>query len=406
MESLIDRTDGRFALVIHIGCGDAAGYLWQDRADSVILVEPDPLRAQAIRAWLEDGGSGTLVEAAVADRRGEGAFRRTSFGDMNSLRAPAGAIDLFPGLQSLESVPVKLIQPRDLLSERDLETMQGRIGLVVEAPSEVLVVLADLDDAGILEQFDDIIIRVAETPLHDGGADRSHIEAWLSETMHRVFWETNSDDPDIRYALVEPDWKARNKRDERRIFELENIASDLRQSYASASEEAQTNYAALEKAQQDRATLKEEVESVKAALSKASEEAQTNYAALEKAQQDRATLTEEVEGVKAALSKASEEARDAHRLRAQLEALRDDNSLSLRIQRIAQADLADLQERYASLAGEKRKLDDFLDELSDRVLQSMNSTEALTSESDAKASRSQVNPSAKPARKRSPAKSS
>lgn len=371
MEMLLGRTDDRFGLIIHIGCGDSAGRLWQDRADTVILVEPDPERALALKTWLEGGGKGTLVEAAVADRSGEGIFRRTSFDAMNSLRAPTGAKELFPGLQSLETVPVNLVRPRDLLSGRALENTRGRIGLVVDAPSETLLVLADLDDAGVLEQFDDIAVRVAERPLHEGGADRKDLEAWLKDTGRCLAWEPNPDDPDIRYAIVETDWRARNSQNERRVLELEEEIESVRQSYASASEEAQANFTALDKAKQDREALKAEVEELKTALSKASEE---------------------IEGL--------------HKLRSELEALREDNRLLLRIQRIAQADLADLQNHYASLSREKLELEHFIDTLAEKVRQSIDIKKSLASKKNTKGTRSRAQPSGKPARKTSRAQSS
>jgi chromosome segregation ATPase len=559
MEMLLGRTDDCFGLIIHIGCGDSAGRFWQDRADTVILVEPDPERALAIKTWLEGGGKGTLIEAAVADRSGEGIFRRTSFGAMNSLRVPTGAKELFPGLQSLETVPVNMVRPRDLLSGRALENTRGRIGLVVDAPSEALLVLADLDDAGVLEQFDDIAVRVAERPLHEGGADRKDVEAWLKDTGRCLVWEPDPDDPDLRYAFVETDWKTRNSQNEQRVLELEEEVDAVRQSYAKASSDAQTNFTAFEKAKQDREALKEdvtalreevdavrrsyasaseeaqanltaldeaqrdrealkaeveelktalsktseeaqanfaaldkakqdrealkedvtalreevdavrrsyasaseeaqanltaldeakqdretlkaeveelktalsktseeaqanfaaldkvkqdrealkaEVEELKTALSKTSEEAQANFAALDKVKQDREALKAEVEELKTALSKASREVESMHKLYAELEALRDDNRLSLRIQRVAQADLADLQDRYASLAHEKLELENFLDELAEKVRQSMDSRESLSSEKNTKEARSRNKTSSKPARKRSRAQS-
>ena len=401
MESLLKHTGDRYGLVIHIGCSEAAAQYWRERADRVVLVEPDPLRANGIRAWLEEGGSGTLIEAAVADRRGESAFRRTSFGDMNSLRVPTGALTLFPGLQSLETVPVKLIQPRDLVSGLDLDKIEGRIGLVIDAPSEVLIVLTDLYDAGVLEKFDDIILRVADIPLHEGGADRKCLDAWLDKPGYRLSWDADSLDPDVRYALVKPDWKVRNVQNKRRVVELENTISRLQQSKAEIAKEAQTNYSAFEKARQDRDALKKEVEGMRQSYASVSEEAQANYSAFEKAQQDRDALKKEVEELTVSLNKSTEEAQRAHRLRSELEFLRDDNRLSLRIQRIAQADLADLQDRYGSLAEEKRKLENFLDALAEKVQQSMRDKEAVEPENKPKATRSRIRSSKKPAQRRS-----
>ncbi|WP_297731517.1 hypothetical protein [uncultured Maricaulis sp.] len=449
MQGLFGVETANFGLVVHIGCGDDAGRFWQGRVDDLVLVEPDPERANAVRKWLDGGGSGKLVEAAVAERNGDGSFRRTSFGDLNSLRVPTGAMTLFPGLRSLESVPVKLIQPRNLLAARGAGVSSGRSALVVDAPSEVLLVLSDLDEAGLLDDFDAVVIRVAEVQLHEGGADLEQVEAWLTGSQRRIVWESDPADPDVRFALVEKDWKACNLRNEKRALELETIVSELRHSYSRMSEEnrasldqlneeagaltaardqaraeaqaaqssldsmtherdalneeldrlrtehdeatqaaqsslesmtherdalkeemvaqQEANSKAAESAKNDLETLKQQVNELKAARDQTAKDAQANLAAFETMRSERDRLKAELE---AARHRYDDQDQATKRLSAEIDALRDDNRLSLRIQRIAQADLADLQDRYAMLADEKRQLEQFLDGLAQKVIES------------------------------------
>jgi len=377
MERLFDVATARFGLVVHIGCGEAAGSFWQGRVDDLVLVEPDPERALAVQNWVEGHGSAELVEAAVAERSGDGSFRRMSFGDLNSLRAPTGATALFPGLRSLESVPVKLVQPRDLLAGRDPGTISGRTALVVDAPSEVLVVLADLEDAGMLDHFDTVVVSVAEAELHEGGADRAGVDAWLTASRRRIVWEEDPADPDVRYALVEKDWKACSLQNSKRVQELESTISDLRSSYSRMSEQ---NRASLD-------GLNEELDALTAARDQARAEVQATLDTLDEISRERDALKDEVSAGKEASAQAIEQlsemkaeleatqhryadqGQSTQRLSAELDALRDDNRLSLRIQRIAQADLADLQDRYAVLADEKRQLEHFLDDLAQKVIE-------------------------------------
>ena len=449
MQGLFGVETANFGLVVHIGCGDDAGRFWQGRVDDLVLVEPDPERANAVRKWLDGGGSGKLVEAAVAERNGDGSFRRTSFGDLNSLRVPTGAMTLFPGLRSLESVPVKLIQPRNLLAARGAGVSSGRSALVVDAPSEVLLVLSDLDEAGLLDDFDTVVIRVAEVQLHEGGADLEQVEAWLTGSQRRIVWESDPADPDVRFALVEKDWKACNLRNEKRALELETIVSELRHSYSRMSEEnrasldqlneeagaltaardqaraeAQAAQSSLDSMTHERDALNEELDRLRTEHDEATQAAQSslesmtherdalkeemvaqqeaNSKAAESAKNDLETLTQQVNELKAARDQTAKDAqanlaafetmrseRDrlkaeleaarhryddqdqaTKRLSAEIDALRDDNRLSLRIQRIAQADLADLQDRYAMLADEKRQLEQFLDGLAQKVIES------------------------------------
>ena len=60
----------RLSLLVRVGCGESA-YLGDEQiADKLMLVEPDPDRAQAARAWLQQTGAGVLVEAAARPQEG------------------------------------------------------------------------------------------------------------------------------------------------------------------------------------------------------------------------------------------------------------------------------------------------------------------------------------------------
>jgi predicted nucleic acid-binding Zn-ribbon protein len=495
----------RLSLLVRIGCGESA-YLGDEQiADKLMLVEPDPDRAQSARAWLQQAGAGSLVEAAVADEDGEATFKRTSFADVNSLRVVTGAMALFPGVRALETCTVKTVKPRNLFKAGLEDVGGGPCGLIVDAPSEVLLVLDDLHQAGLLGKFAHVIVRVAEEPLHEGGADRRALEAWLAGAEYTVSWEANPSDPDVRYARLHPDWQARIARREKQVASLEVALEEARHSYAIVSEEAQGSLKAYEAVLSERDELSERCDALQRSLSQVSADLEASRGALDAVRQERealeaswlkdaevrqasleqlreerdsletargtaeadlasardelaqlreerdslekargtaeadlasareelallreerdalekargnaetdltstreelARLREERDGLKeararalkdseanlqafeamraerdrlksslsAATERADEQAQSLQRLGAELEELRDDNRLSLRIQRIAQADLADLQDRYAALSGEKRELEVFLDELAENVAQAM-----------------------------------
>ena len=218
----------RLSLLVRVGCGESA-YLGDEQiADKLMLVEPDPDRAQAARAWLQQTGAGVLVEAAVADEDGEATFNRTSFADVNSLRVVTGATALFPGVRALETCTVKTVRPRNLFQAGLEDVGDGPRGLIVDAPSEVLLVLDDLHQAGLLGTFAHVIVRVAEEPLHEGGADRRALEAWTAGAEYTVSWEENPSDPDVRYARLHPDWQARIARREKQVASLEVALEEAR----------------------------------------------------------------------------------------------------------------------------------------------------------------------------------
>lgn len=386
----------RFRLLVHIGCGESSDLGDGNIVDRFMLVEPDPDRARAARAWLQQTGTGVLVEAAVAEEDGDAAFRRTSFSDVNSLRVATGATALFPGLRALETCTVKTVQPRNLVRAELEKVDGGACGLIVDAPSEVLLVLDDLHCAGMLARFSHVIVRVPEEPLHEGGADRRTFEAWMTDAEYTVSWEEKPSDPDVRYGRVCPDWQTRVTRQKKQIDGLEAALEEARRSYAGVSEEAEANAKAYETALSERNELSAKCEALQKSLSQASVDLEASRAALAELSEERdglrdakAKVLKDSEanlqafeamrserdrlkgGLSAATERAEEQAQALQRLSAELEELRDDNRLSLRIQRIAQADLADLQERYAALSGEKRELEVFLDELAENVAEAM-----------------------------------
>ncbi len=59
--------------------------------------------------------------------------------------------------------------------------------------------------------------------------------------------------------------------------------------------------------------------------------------------------------------RASEYSQELHRAQQELSEARDDLRLALRVQRVAQADLSDLQNRYDELFAEKEELDELLE---------------------------------------------
>ena len=80
-----------------------------------------------------------------------------------------------------------------------------------------------------------------------------------------------------------------------------------------------------------------------------------------KERKDRESLESELKRLQALIQ---DETQKNQKLLSEVEDLREDNRLSLRMQRMAQADLADLQSRFMTLATEKSQLEDSLDKIS------------------------------------------
>lgn len=359
---------GGMPLLLHIGSGASSDAALCADADTVLLVEPDPQLAQKARVWLSETAQGRVVQAAVADSVGQAALNCVSYAKMSSVRAMTGALDLYPGLQVLRAEQVATVRPRDLLQEYEGEVRKGGCGLIVGAPSEAYLVLSDLHASGLLAGFGYIQIDAGEHPLHEGGASKATCETWARDHNYSVQWGRSAADPNLHVGRLNYDWNAAYQKLTLLKERLEADVREARQAYKSAVEEVSACSDSLEEALTRLKSKELELEDVQETLAaeqqalklKTEQADQLNDSYL-KERKDRESLESELKRLQALIQ---DETQKNQKLLSEVEDLREDNRLSLRMQRMAQADLADLQSRFMTLATEKSQLEDSLDKIS------------------------------------------
>lgn len=359
---------GGMPLLLHIGSGASSDAAMCANADTVVLVEPDPQLAQKARVWLSETAQGRVVQAAVADSVGQAALNCVSYAKMNSVRAMTGALDLYPGLQVLRAEQVATVRPRDLLQEYEGEVRKGGCGLIVGAPSEAYLVLSDLHASGLLAGFGYIQIDAGEHPLHEGGASKATCETWAHDHNYSVQWGRSAADPNLHVGRLNYDWNAAYQKLTLLKERLEADVREARQAYKSAVEEVSACSDSLEEALTRLKSKELELEDVQETLAaeqqalklKTEQADQLNDSYL-KERKDRESLESELKRLQALIQ---DETQKNQKLLSEVEDLREDNRLSLRMQRMAQADLADLQSRFMTLATEKSQLEESLDKIS------------------------------------------
>ncbi len=343
MERVGDMLIPSMPLLLHIGAG-AQG--WKElcaKAEHVVLVEPDPVAAVQAETWLEAHGGGETVQAAVAARTGWARLNCTRHAPLSSTRAPTGALELFPGLSTLRTLSVRALTPRRLVRDHMSRPEQRGCGLVIEAPSEVLLVLSDLHEADLLGAFELIVVKIARAPLHEGGAGLAEVQAWLDEHAFKVNWRAGSPDPEIMEGVIAPDW-------ERRAKEFETDVSDLRAQHSGLAD-------TLEAERQSHSDLRAQYSGLADTLEAERQSQQRLNAEIEKLRAQHSGLADTLEA----------ERQSQQRLNAEIEKLREDNRLSLRLQRLAQADVSDLQAQHADLLKEKTELERVLEVFAARL---------------------------------------
>ena len=219
---LLQIDEGPYAVALHIGSGPDPAAFWEGAAHAVVAVEPDPEAADAARRGLTAfKAPSQVVESVIAGDSGRAPLIRRNLSALTGSREVTGAIEIFPGLREVDRSSVTACSPVELLERTGVRDVQGRKALLVDAPSEALLVLSALKASGDLERFDTVIAVIPSIELHAGGAERMVLEAWATETSMRLVYEQSPEDPDLIYARVESDDDAALAVASARISELE-----------------------------------------------------------------------------------------------------------------------------------------------------------------------------------------
>jgi len=201
-------TDLRFDTILHIGAGTGAavpGWL-EAGARQVILVEPNPTYAAVLARLAATHPQVQVIEAAVADRNGEGLLRVFNVVRHSSLANANGLADLLPGLRQTALVPVTLLSPASLLNR--IAPDPGTVALIVDAPGSEAPILQGFQAAGAFQWLAAVEVICTEEPQYDGAVGRPALQSLLEDAG---FTLTNADlsDPDWPHLTFAIDQKAR-----------------------------------------------------------------------------------------------------------------------------------------------------------------------------------------------------
>ncbi len=325
--------------VLHIGAGAGAelpAYLAAG-AQHLVLTEADPERAAELRLAAAGvpvpGPHVHLIEAPVSAGPRARPFYRTSLPELSSFRAPTALRKLFPGLKILSQDTLAPADPLALVQELGIDantTPQSEAALVIEAPGEALGILRALEGAGVLAAFGLIRLREGHRALYEGAPTAGAIATFLGKAGYQTAFEPEPEDPDRPWLAARLD---RDAMEVDRLRQLTRVA----QSEAKAARAAQTEIESTqdEAARAEIANLRKMLDTLRAELAIAHLRAIEAEAEVE-AIQARAPSIESAEH--------------------QLDLTR--KTLALR-----EADLAEVQARFAALHSENQSLNELLSDL-------------------------------------------
>ncbi len=169
--------------IVHFGagrCSELDSYLTlQPR--QLLLVEADLQLAEDLQNRTTDCESVQVTRAAVAGKPGPATFHRfTSTGSQQPASCHRLA-EAFPGLKTVELLPVKTVSPTALLEPMQLQAEQEN-RLVIDLPGEELPVLLALQQSQQLDLFSQIHLYCGREQLYEGSEPQHR---FLSGSVNR-----------------------------------------------------------------------------------------------------------------------------------------------------------------------------------------------------------------------------
>jgi len=123
--------------IIHLGagtCRELESYLTAQPA-RLLLVEADPQQADELQSRTQSLPQVEVRGAAVTTDANASILYRYNLPDVNSLHAPSGLWNLFPGLKLMDQIEVDTVSPADLIAPLQLR-MQQENRLIIQTKKQ------------------------------------------------------------------------------------------------------------------------------------------------------------------------------------------------------------------------------------------------------------------------------
>jgi hypothetical protein len=331
--------------LIHLGagrCRELDEHLERDPG-LLVLVEVDPQLTRYLERRLVDKDNAQVINAGIAAESGERTYYCYNLPDVNGLRqATAGLRELYPGLRLLEERPVQALGIRQLLNSLDLGSESSN-GLIVELAGEEAAVLEGLEADDRLHHFCEIELVVGRDAFYADATPASQVLDWLIERGFEVCKEFATQDPD------RPRWRLR--RDDR-VLELRELRAQVFQIGAERDERAAQAASVAKEIkilEQTRENLAKKLRLVEDQLGQSQRASEQREQKLrEEADRRVAELQLEVDNLRKQLTaERDEQTTRTNSMMQELEKVKSDLSVAIRLQALREADLKEMQSRYA-----------------------------------------------------------
>ena len=187
--------------ILHIGpCSSFFDIDYKNFSANIIIVEPDPHRAQRISNELIGLENAKVLKRAALESGREPALTRYSFSRMDGFRESTPYLQkVFPGIRAVSKFTTPTIDAAELTGELPDKCNRQDI-LFIDVLGEEAALLRALEEAGALDRFATIIVRAMKRSCFVDAANASIMRDWLAE---RFFDKpTNIDDSDPDFPVL------------------------------------------------------------------------------------------------------------------------------------------------------------------------------------------------------------
>lgn len=326
----------------------------QGPSERVIIIDPKP------EISLPQGLQVEHVKAALAKADGEAEMTVYSIVGLRSFSPPTEALkDIFPGLRDLHKKMVPVISVSSLLEQ--LGPLDGPLRFWIDMPGEEASLLDTLQEAGLLERAEDLVIRCGVESFFEAAEDCATLKNRLAREAFDLV-ETDERDPDW------PDLRLRANAALRRLNRLEAELPKAEKALAAARAESAARDEEIAEKTEALARLRVQSEEQDQALAARDKE----MAALAKKEAD---LGDMVSKLKAGLEAAEKKT----------EAARSDLAFQMRLKEMQALDLDNLRQRFEDSEQRRRQQEELFLKLTPRLSQASEQLRRLqlTADSDA-----------------------
>lgn len=196
------------SVLVVIGAGEAQALPedWRTVYSRLILIEPIPVLAAALRERFAEMAAVEVIEAALVpddDTSGKTTLQVFSWGPASSRHAPAELLTLFPGLELERVLRVHSLTLSACFADCDIASTAEN-GLIVDAPGDGLALIDGLINAKWHQAFAWLQVREPAPGLYSAG---SGLNAILQRLSRAGYTETavNESDPEWPFATLKHD---------------------------------------------------------------------------------------------------------------------------------------------------------------------------------------------------------